>query len=196
MKNNQQLKEEAYASLSGVWAPAVILTIVFSVCATGVIPVLGAIFISPVIIWGYSAVILRFARGGEEKPFDIVRLFDGFKEDYLRIWGTMFLQNIYIALWSCLFVIPGIIKGLSYALTPFILADTDLKYNEAIDRSIKLMDGHKLDLFWLLLSFIGWFLLSTITCGLASFFVTPYVYTAFAKFYLERLEEEKAQGGN
>ena len=64
---------------------------------------------------------------------------------------TLFMVNIFTALWTILFIIPGIIKGYSYAMTPYILKDkfaagqTDIGATEAITESRHLMDGHKMD---------------------------------------------------
>lgn len=70
-----------------------------------------------------------------------------------------FLQALYLFLWSLL-IIPGIIKGYSYAMTPYILAEhPELGANEAITRSREIMDGNKWRLFCLGFSFIGWGLL-------------------------------------
>lgn len=71
-----------------------------------------------------------------------------------------FLIGLYTYLWSLLFVIPGIIKQYSYAMTPYILAENpDLTAGEAITKSRYLMDGNKWRLFCLEVSFIGWELL-------------------------------------
>ena len=70
------------------------------------------------------------------------------------------LMGLFTFLWSLLFVIPGIIKRYSYAMTPFILAEhPELSENAAITRSRELMDGNKWRLFCLQFSFIGWELL-------------------------------------
>jgi len=95
-----------------------------------------------------------------------------------------FLRNLYIALWSLLFVIPGIVKTYSYAMTPYILADhPEMTANEAITASRQLMDGHKGELFWLRLTFIGWGILCVFTLGIGSLFLNPYVNAAEAAFY-------------
>jgi uncharacterized membrane protein len=53
----------------------------------------------------------------------------------------MILRSLYTLLWSLLFVIPGIIKSFSYALTPYILKDNpDLKFNSAITKSREMMN--------------------------------------------------------
>jgi len=95
-----------------------------------------------------------------------------------------FLRNLYIALWSLLFVIPGIVKTYSYAMTPYILADhPEMTANEAITASRQLMDGHKGELFWLRLTFIGWSILCVFTLGIGNLFLNPYVNAAEAAFY-------------
>ena len=102
---------------------------------------------------------------------------------------------IFIALWSLLLIIPGIVKSLSYAMTPYILEENpELSANEAIDRSRAMMRGHKYDLLWLYLSFIGWFLLSFLTLGIGLLWLIPYVETAQAAFY-EDVKADYAQNG-
>ena len=70
------------------------------------------------------------------------------------------LQGLYVALWSLLLVIPGIVKSYSYAMAPYIMAEHPaLTANEAITESRRIMDGNKWRLFCLDFSFIGWELL-------------------------------------
>lgn len=110
-------------------------------------------------------------------------LFLGFKT-YGRVFGTMLLMGVYTALWSLLLVIPGIIKSYSYAMTPYLILDEpELSGDALITKSMRMMEGHKMKLFLLDLSFIGWCLLSIITCGIASLWITPYMQTARAGFY-------------
>lgn len=45
------------------------------------------------------------------------------------------------------------------------------------------MNGHKWELFVLQLSFIGWYLLVSITFGIASIYVVPYMSCTVANFY-------------
>ena len=68
-----------------------------------------------------------------------------------------FLMALYTLLWTLLFIIPGIIKGFSYAMTPYILAENPgMTVSEAITKSRRIMDGNKFRLFCLGISFIGW----------------------------------------
>lgn len=104
--------------------------------------------------------------------------------------GGVLLMTVYLFFWTLLLIIPGLIKSLSYALTPFILNEKpELSANEAIELSMKMMDGHKLDLFILYLSFIGWYLLAFLTLCIGMLWVSPYQYTTVAAFY----EDVKAE---
>lgn len=130
--------------------------------------------------WGYAVLWLALARN---ENVDYGMLFDGFK-DYLRIFLTLLLVQIYTILWMLLLIIPGIVKAYSYSMTSFILKDNpDMKYDAAINESMRMMQGHKMQLFLLDLSFIGWFFLSILTLGIGFLFLAPYVSTAHAHFY-------------
>ena len=108
----------------------------------------------------------------------------------------MLQMTVLIALWALLLFIPGIIKALAYAMTPFILEENpELSTTEAIHHSRMLMKGHKFDLFWLYLSFIGWMLLGLLTLGIGYLWLTPYMQTAIASFYREVKEEYEVKGG-
>ena len=77
-------------------------------------------------------------------------------------------------------------KSYSYAMTWYVLADhPEMGANEAITKSKEIMQGHRMELFILQLSFIGWFLLGSITFGLAYIYVIPYMETTIANFYNE-----------
>ena len=119
---------------------------------------------------------------------DIGEAFSFFKQpNYLRNVGTIALRTLYIALWSLLLFIPGIIAYYRYSMVEFIRGEyPELSVSETMNLCKKLTDGHKGKLFYLDLSFIGWFLLSLLTFGiLAIVYVTPYYQAAKAFAYLE-----------
>lgn len=94
------------------------------------------------------------------------------------------LTVLYTALWSLLFIIPGIVASYRYAMAPFILAEhPEYTASEAITASKEMMHGHKLDLFLLDLSFLGWALLSILTLGIGALWLNPYASAARAAFY-------------
>ena len=88
-----------------------------------------------------------------------------------------------------MFIIPGIIKSFSYAMTYFIINDhPEYSLNQAITESRRMMDGHKMEYFILCLSFIGWFILSCITLGLILMVNSIFLYD-ICSFYEEIAEE-------
>ena len=108
---------------------------------------------------GYARFNLNLADGRDAALSDLAsqkhRLWDGFCMN--------FLQGLYVALWSLLLFIPGVVKAYSYAMTPYIMAEhPGLTANEAITESRRIMDGNKWRLFCLDLSFLGWELLCTL----------------------------------
>ena len=106
--------------------------------------------------------------------------------NYGRTFTVALLTNIFTLLWTLLLIIPGIIKGYSYAMTYYIAQDNpELGADECINKSITLMNGHKMDLFLLDLSFIGWLLLGVLSCGIGLLWVIPYMQTSRAIFYEE-----------
>lgn len=112
-----------------------------------------------------------------------------------KVWG-MLLMCIFTFLWSLLLVIPGIIKMFSYAMTKYILEEyPELTASEAIDRSRAMMRGHKFDLFWLYLSFIGWGILCLFTAGIGYLWLVPYMETAEAAFYEDVKADYALNGG-
>lgn len=105
---------------------------------------------------GYAIFNLKLVDNKEVELKDLFsqfhRLGDGFCMN--------FLVGLYTVLWTLLFIIPGIIKGYSYAMTPYILAENPgMTATEAITESRRIMEGNKWRLFCLGFSFIGWALL-------------------------------------
>ena len=214
MKTNQELKNSALAALKGNWAPAVLGAIFFTFatclitspgyCANmaafdmpffnSINPKLLKIFSNSSFLLnffllyplslGYSVAHKELLQNGDAAiTRNTVRL--AFS-DYVRNAVSILLVYLYTLLWTLLFIVPGIIKGLAYSLTPFIVKDNpQLSPNQAINLSMKMMKGHKFDLFYLYLSFIGWILLAILTLGIGLLWVIPYMQTSMAAFYLD-----------
>ena len=67
----------------------------------------------------------------------------------------------------------------------YILSEDPSKsITQCIKESVDMMNGHKWDLFYLELTFIGWWLLTAITVGIAGLWVAPYVKVTETNFYL------------
>ena len=119
-------------------------------------------------------------------------MFNGFKDGYKNIVKVMFFRDLFVFLWSLLFIIPGIVKGYAYRLVPYILSENPtLSKDEALKESNRLMMGNKWKAFVLDLSFIGWNILCLLTWGvLEIFYVGPYRNATYAAFY-EAVKAEK-----
>lgn len=146
------------------------------------------ILVLNVLIVGFMSAFLKFYR---EKDTAITRnMFNMAFKDYGHKILGMFLMGLFIALWTLLLIIPGIIKTFSYAMTPYILNEyPSVGVNDSIDISRKMMKGHKLDLFLLELSFIGWGILCILTLGIGFLWLVPYMQTSLSIFY----EDVKAE---
>ena len=215
MKQNQEYKNEALAALKGNWAPAVLATLVYylltlflispyevAVFRTNSADIMGLmaasrwygvfflgmiLVIGPFLVGYVNSFKKLLVEGDDRITANSFR--EGFKPYWRSVWAYLF-RGILITLWSLLLVIPGIIKSLSYAMTMYIVKDhPELTVNEAIDMSKDMMYGHKYDLFYLYISFIGWYLLSILTLGIGTFWLMPYIETAQASFY----EDVKAE---
>lgn len=124
-------------------------------------------------------------------------LLDGFRSGhYVNIVLTMFLRDLFITLWSLLLVVPGIVKHYEYLMVPYIIAENPaMDYKEAFQISKQMMDGEKMEAFIMDLSFLGWYLLSAVTCGLlAIFYVNPYVQASFAEMYTFNKQKAYQEG--
>ncbi len=124
-------------------------------------------------------------------------LLDGFRSGhYVNIVLTMFLRDLFTALWSLLLVVPGIVKHYEYLMVPYIIAENPaMDYKEAFQISKQMMDGEKMEAFIMDLSFLGWHLLSAVTCGLlAIFYVNPYVQASFAEMYTFNKQKAYQEG--
>ena len=203
MKTNQELKNAALAALKGNWKPAVLLTLIVSIITAipsllgqgdegaslvGIVSILISICVTMPLSVGVYASFRKLYLGQEVKLVE-----DSFKvgfQNWKHNVGGMLLMGIYVFLWTLLLIVPGIIKAFSYALVPYILTDKpELTAEEAINLSMKMMDGHKLDLFILSLSFIGWSILAIFTLCIGYLWLTPYIYTTMVAFY----EDVKAE---
>lgn len=176
----------------------VIISIIFGLCV---------LVISGAVRLGYASYNLNLIDGKDALFSDLFSHTD-------RKWSGFcmnFFMGLYVALWSLLLVIPGIVKVLAYSMTPYILAEhPEMTANEAIAESEFIMTGHKWRLFKMELSFMGWALLSAlppaavlmpailteapiealilavlaaIPLSAGNLFLRPYTEAAFAAFY-------------
>lgn len=210
MIQNSEIRAIAREKLEGNWGDAALVTFVSGIVAMVLNSIFqrgGAFVVNPVnevsvmmanggfsligtiamlpITYAYAVMFLGMVRGSKMSVQGLFQHYNG------RVFLTMLLKIVYMWLWSLLLVIPGIIKGYSYAMTEFIMNDNPgLEGNKAIEASMAMMRGHKMRLFLLDLSFIGWIILGLLTFGLGLILVQPYMTAARAAFYEELKGEE------
>lgn len=75
-------------------------------------------------------------------------------------------------------------KSYYYTMTNYIAFDNlEIPSKEIVEKSKTMMEGNRAKLFILQLTFIGWALLSIITCGIGYLFLFPYIQFAIIAFY-------------
>ncbi len=205
MKTSSQYRELAWNSLTNKWGDAAVTMFILSVIAvafnvpSSIAPIVGlpyewsysmggvgvavALLLVLPLEWGFYIALLQMIRGEQGSLFSM--MWDNFKTNYTRYLPAAILAAVLTALLGMVTLgIGAVILGLAYSMTAFVLQDNpELTTVDALKASRELMRGHKWDLFVLFLSYIGWFLLGIITCGIAFFWIQPYIYTAMAHFY-------------
>ncbi len=198
--NYSEIRSQARRNLEGYWTIcAEIWLVLFVICfviagSDRLIFRSGVPNLISLLIWGpfclaFAGIFLGIMR---KEPVNVKDMFSGFKQ-FSRALVAYILMTVFVFLWTLLLIVPGIIAALSYSMTWFIMSeDPDIKPLDAINKSKQMMMGHKADLFWLYLSFIGWYLLSILSLGIGFLWLMSYIYTARSIFYLKLKGEEPA----
>ncbi len=144
---------------------------------------ISVVFIMPAIEVGYKKLLLE----GKKDKVNISLLFSVFtSSNYMNVVKVMFFRNLYIFLWSLLFVIPGIVKFYQYFFIPYLLAENmEMETHEAFSLTKEMTNNIKSNIFVLDLSFIGWYLLGALLLGVGLFFVVPYHAVTQTELFLK-----------
>lgn len=194
-----ELKQKAKDSLKGKYGQAILVLIIFG-ALTGVvssisnalgnsqdpnivIPLVASVasvVVNALLMPGFTTFFMKIARNEQveyKELFAHTKLFVPFLLVEL-------LVGIFTALWSLLFIIPGIIAAIAYSMVYYIIIDNpDMDAMAVIKKSKEMMKGHKMDFFVLQLSFIGWGLLTALTCGILGLWLVPYMTVTEINFY-------------
>ena len=157
------------------------------------IGILFLMFVGNVISVGGN----RFYIENRRKTAPAGLLFFGFNSgNYKNIVKTMFLAELSVFLWSFLLIVPGVVKAYEYMMVPFILAENPgMDTKDVLALSSRMMTGEKWKAFVLSLSFLGWYLLSALTCGILwIFYVSPYVNTTYTELYVYNKSKAYQEG--
>lgn len=119
--------------------------------------------------------------------------------DWWKLILIYILVGIFSFLWTLLLVIPGIVKMMAYSQTYFIYKDLNdrgeadgLTLTDYITRSRRLMVGNKGRYFVMQLSFLGWWILGSITLGIGFIWIYPYYKLTMANFYRDLVDKNAA----
>ena len=176
----KDLKRSALNKLKGNFGMAIAVVVVNALILGAVGSTGASLILTGPMSVGAACFFLHIARS--EKA-DIDDLFKGFK-DFTGNLVLGLLYTVFVGLWTLLFIIPGVIKGLGWSLIYYIKNDhPDYDYKKAMETSAKWMYGHKWELFKLGLSFIGWYLLSILTLGILLLWVVPYTTATMTEYY-------------
>ncbi len=154
----------------GAWVAGMITALIITIPVSLII--LGA------LAYGYFYIHLMLVRGKNAEIMDSLK---GFKEGRWKRAGWLgFLIGILTALWSFLFVIPGIIAALRYSFAYFIMHDhPELTGNEARKLSCEMTKGHKGKIFvYVVVAYLGMFLF-----GIGVLVTGPLAFSALAHLY-------------
>ncbi len=189
--SNKELMKEAWQMLTGKWGNAIILSLIYLMIISAFqvksnvgglntrFSILSLLVEGPFSL-GMSYFFLSLVRS---LPARVDQLFDGFKNFGVAFYSYL-LRTIFVLLHLLLFIVPGIMKALSYSQTFYILADNPgIEPMQALKTSAAMMDGHKERLFYLWLRFLGLIILSVFTFGIALIWLIPYMNTCAALFY-------------
>lgn len=145
------------------------------------------ILIGPLSV-GIASVHLDLVEGnGDIKIRKFFKGFDNFFDNFQI--GFMYLLHTFI--WTCVFIIPGIYVAYTYAMVFYVKHDNpEFRWQQCVDESERLMEGNRWRLFKLQLSFIGWYIVGALTCGIGTYWVSSYQQVSTAVFY-EQLKDER-----
>lgn len=183
-----QMRAEAREALRGRWGTAVGMFLLLNVCVflaafLCIIPLIGAIgyfLLECALVMGYYIISLKIKRRQEVEVSDA---FGGFKFFFKSV-GLLVVMSVFIFLWTLLLVIPGIIASYRYSQAYYILVQNPEKgIMDCIQESKEMMIGHKMQLFILNLTFLGWLILSIFTFGIGYLFLIPYMQVTMAVFH-------------
>ena len=174
--NRKQAKKLALDTLKNRWGEAIVVSLLYGIILSALSALLGVggLLFGSILLIGYYTILIE---ASINKKFNIEKIVSGLNGDTLanRIVLSV-IKNLYIFLWSLLFIIPGIVKSYAYALAEFIaMENPEMSASDCLRLSQERMDGHKKELFLLDLSFIGWHILCMFTFGIGYLFIAPYM---------------------
>lgn len=201
MRTNQEYKNAALSALKASWPQSVVATFIVLVFSgiinstiwfsmgtfSKVVPSVVTIIALPFVV-GYINAFSRLYYNSDKALLENMRTMTG--TGVFRSIAGMLLMSVVVSVLSLALLIPGVIASMALFLTPYLLNDKpDLSVVDVLRLSRKMMNGHKMQLFKLQLSFLGWALLNVLTLGIGTLWLLPYMMTTMAAFYQDVREQ-------
>jgi uncharacterized membrane protein len=201
MRTNQEYKNAALSALKASWLQSVVATFIVLVFSgiinstiwfsmgtfSKVVPSVVTIIALPFVV-GYINAFSRLYYNSDKALLENMRTMTG--TGVFRSIAGMLLMSVVVSVLSLALLIPGVIASMALFLTPYLLNDNpDLSVVDVLRLSRKMMNGHKMQLFKLQLSFLGWALLNVLTLGIGTLWLLPYMMTTMAAFYQDVREQ-------
>lgn len=179
--DNVAFMRKAKMQLANHWGEAAIATLIYLVIgAAASCTYIGEFILCGPLSFGYVLYLCCLI---DTKTSKLDLLFSGFNR-FVETLIAGLLYSLAVTVGTALLIVPGIILGLGFSMTFFIMADDqNISGIDALKQSWAMMTGHKWDLFCLELRFIGWILLAIITCGIGFIWLYPYIMAATLNFY-------------
>lgn len=181
MNENVLMMQRAKAQLSNKWVNVAIGSLIYlAIMAVASTTYIAELLLDGPLTFGFY---LYLACNIDTGVNNLNLLFKGF-ERFVDTMVAGLLLSLAVGVGLCLLIVPGIIAACGLGLTFFIMVDDpNISGIDALQKSWNMMQGQKWNLFCLWFRFIGWFLLSILTCGIGFIFLMPYMVAATQNFY-------------
>ena len=149
---------------------------------TSVLSFLASFIEASFTVW-YCKYLLDFIHG-VKKEFKLNDFIEFFKKHWLICFVTSLLVGLNIAIGFILLIVPGIMATFGLMLYAFNVAEElELGTVDLLKKAWALTKGHKMELFILTLSFIGWEIVAGLTLGILYIWLMPYMMVTIALAY-------------
>lgn len=203
-KSNREIKTDVSEALRGSWGQSSKATLLYAflciiLIATPVllgffvvwwasIPAgLVAMLLISVLSYGYNYFCHKLAL---QEPVKTSYIFYGFSNKFMQVVKISIKKFVLGLFWLVLLVVPFVIKSIGYSMATLLLIDNDkINSDNALKESQHLMKQNYMRYFKFLMSFMLWYLLLILSCGIGFVWIAPRIVTSKAIFY-ENLKTE------
>ena len=191
--SNLQLMRKSRKDLAPHWGLGVLVAFVYILIVgipSNIFPDgegLVSLLLAGPLALGFASFSFSIIRGETPHFFQLFKGFDFFGKSFL----ANLCYTILVFVGIILFIIPGIVVGIAFSMTFYIMADQpELSFSECLNESWNLTSGYRFKLLGLSLRFIPWYLLGVLCLGVGVLLVIPWHFVTTARFY-EELKEAR-----